>query len=297
MAMRKKEEWQKKHLERLSKSLGHLLNEKDGNIFDEIMPSSQEMIIEKNGNKLELFFVDPVTDEFSGAMSEIDLKHPLRLTAPYQKGMMLSLLWKENPERIYILGFGGGRIATILHHHFPQTIIESTEIDPDVLDIAKRFFGAEPDGNLRVELEEGREFLEGNRKEYDIIIIDGYSGGNQIPLHLRTREFYELCKKRLNRDGVVVVNLVDTVPQYSKGVNTLKSCFDNLYLMKYEDADIYFGSKKKLDLERVVQRAKRIQERNWFDFSILPPAKCLKPLAKQQKYLKGFRRSDGVFKD
>ena len=290
-----KKEWQCRNRNSISKKIKSLLDNRDGTIFDEIMASGQEMLIEKRENLLKLYFVDSVTDEFSGAMSEIDLKHPLRLTAPYQKGMMLSLLWGE-PKRIYVLGFGGGRVGSILHHYFPNAVVESTEIDPDVLNISKRFFGVELDENLRVALQDGRDYLKESKKKYDIIIIDGYSGTNQIPYHLRTKQFYNLCKKKLSKGGVVVVNLVDNNPQYMEGVNTMMASFDNVYLMRYSDADLYFGSEKKLK-GGLIKQMEEIQEDGGFDFSILPMVKCLKPISKQKKYLKKFRQSDDVFED
>jgi len=97
-------------------------------------------------------------DKFSGIMSRIDLIHPLKLLGLYTQAIMLSLAFVENPKKIYMIGFGGGRIPMIFHHYFPDVIVESTEDDSEVISLAHKYFGVNEDNRMIVHNQDGRGF-------------------------------------------------------------------------------------------------------------------------------------------
>ena len=51
------------------------------------------------------------------------------------------------------------------------------EIDPEVVAVAKRFFGFRPDTLTSVTVQDGRRFLVTTRNTYDAIIVDAYYAG------------------------------------------------------------------------------------------------------------------------
>jgi spermidine synthase len=113
---------------------------------------TQSLLVDKENNLIRLYFVDtrPTAKKSkSGIMSYINIQKPFDLQALYTQVMMLSLVWKNAPESIYVLGFGGGALSNTLHHYFPDALIENTEIDQHVINLSKRFFGISEGLNLR----------------------------------------------------------------------------------------------------------------------------------------------------
>jgi spermidine synthase len=180
--------------------------------------------------KLALFGQVDLTSEL--VQSEIDLKQPLFLTAHYAQTMFLGLVWQPLPQRVYMAGFGGGRIPLVLHHHFPDLNIECTEIDPTIVQAAQEFFGVELDERLQVTIEDGRKYLadQDSTVRYDLIMTDVILGNGYAPYRLATLEFYQVCQAHLSPDGIVIINLIQKDPFYLEKIKTIHSAFPLIYL-------------------------------------------------------------------
>jgi spermidine synthase len=83
----------------------------------------------KHGSQVHVYFVEP-GGELTGPMSRIDLDRPLHLLAGYMQASVLALALCPDPRRACVLGFGGGRLSLVLHHHLPGVVVESVDIDP-----------------------------------------------------------------------------------------------------------------------------------------------------------------------
>ncbi len=129
----------------------------------------------------------------------------------YTKLAFCGLLYKPEPKRILVLGLGGGVIPREMHSYFPATDIDVAEIDPDIQQTAKQFFGFREDDKLRVHISDGRMFIKEllrrkSAEKYDIVVLDAFNS-EYIPFHLMTKEFLEQVKGVLAEDGVVVANV------------------------------------------------------------------------------------------
>jgi spermidine synthase len=237
---------------------------------------------------------------YSGIMSRVDLTDPLYLVAPYTQAMMLSLIWRSDPKRVYVVGFGGGRVPLVLHHYISDVIVESTDIDPDALYVASRYFGFKTDRRQRVILKDGRDYL-ANRPaniQYDIILLDAFRGIGYGPYHLFTREFFRLCKSHLVDGGVVAVNLVSSDELLFQKINTFRVSFQQTYLLVDEDALVIFGTDAPdLEESEIVARAEAIQKRHDFSFPFLQRAQELKPLSELPDYLAQLEETTEIFTD
>ena len=63
--------------------------------------------------------------------------------------------------------------------------------------------------------------------------MDLFRGGPDIPSHLATLEFYELARSRLNRGGVLMVNVFDLAPGHpllASIATTLVQAFPTLFV-------------------------------------------------------------------
>jgi spermidine synthase len=226
-----------------------------------------------------LYFSDKagIKQKLSGVMSRVDIKNPLVLLGLYTQVMMLSLVWKDKPEKIYVIGFGGGRMPMTFYHYFPNSIIESTEIDPSVVDISQKYFGVVLDGRIKVHIKDGRQFLSETSDNFDIILIDTYSGSGIHPLPLATQEFYKLCKSHIRSEGVVVTNLVETDFLFKEKINTFIQSFDRVFDYMTEEVHVLFGSNsKQIDLKNFLRRAKKLDKNYSFAFPFFSNAKKVK---------------------
>ena len=78
--------------------------------------------------------------------------------------------------------------------------IDSIEIDPDVIDVARRFFHFREDAHQRVHSGDGREFLARTEARFDLILLDAYYADN-MPFHLITREFFDTARTEVDAGG------------------------------------------------------------------------------------------------
>ena len=130
------------------------------------------------------------------------------LTGGYWDGFLVApfAVRRDPPRRVAILGFAGGTTARAYARYFPRTRIDGVEIDGELFDIARRYFGATPRPQLREYAEDARPFLRRTNARYDAIFVDAYRQP-YIPFYLSTREFFALARDRLAPGGVVVVNV------------------------------------------------------------------------------------------
>jgi spermidine synthase len=149
------------------------------------------------------------------------------LPVEYTRYMTASLMYAKDPRAILEIGFGGGRTAWYLHRFLPKVAITSVELDPAVLDLAKKYFGIKEEPNFQVVNRDGRLFLSESKNKYDIILIDAYRGPF-VPFHLLTKEFYQIVKDHLAEGGVVAQNVEPSTMLFDSAVKTIASVFPEL---------------------------------------------------------------------
>src|SRR5690349_204935 len=66
---------------------------------------------------------------------------PERLVLPYTEVALVGLALSGEPRRILVVGVGGGTLPTFLRRHYPDAAIDAVDIDPDVVQVAKAYFG------------------------------------------------------------------------------------------------------------------------------------------------------------
>jgi spermidine synthase len=154
------------------------------------------------------------------------------LTGDYWDGFLVAPLASRDapPEHVAILGSGAGTTVRAYAHYFPETTIDAVEIDGELLDIGKEYFGLRERPQLREFAEDARPFLRRSDGGYDAIFVDAYRQP-YIPFYLATREFFELARDRLSDDGVLAINVGH--PEGSDELEkvltaTLRSVFENV---------------------------------------------------------------------
>lgn len=161
----------------------------------------------------------------------MDRSAPRKMVFPYAKMMMMGLLLVPEPERILVVGLGGGTLPVALSELYPDTQIDAIEIDPAVKMVAETYFGFRENDHLSVILQDARVFTKRalmRETRYDLIMLDAFNG-DYIPEHLLTREYLEETRGLLSENGVVAANTFAISRLYDHESTTYREVFGTFY--------------------------------------------------------------------
>ena len=87
--------------------------------------------------------------------------------------------------------------------------------------------------------ENGRDYINRNKKKYDAILSDVFIGENLV-LELHSLEAIKRIKESLNPQGIYITNIIGSLSgKYSQNiknvVKTLKQCFKYIYVFKAQE--------------------------------------------------------------
>jgi spermidine synthase len=177
-------------------------------------------------------------ERFGARQSVVKLGDPDHIELPYVRTMLVSLALVDAPRRVLVIGLGGGTLPMFLRQHYPSLTIDVVDIDPDVVEVARKFFGFREDDRLRAHVADGRKFIETCEEPYDLILLDAY-GSDSIPYHLATREFLVATRKALAPGGVVAGNIWGQSSNvlYDSMVLTYRDVFARVQLLGVVNAE------------------------------------------------------------
>ena len=175
-------------------------------------------------------------DDDPAAQSVVKVGDPDQVECKYLQVMPVALALVKEPKRVLIVGLGGGSLPSLLRKHYPRMTIDVVDIDPDVVAVAKKFFGFREDAAMHVCVEDGRRFIEKCQQPYDIIFLDAY-GPENIPYDLATKEFLLAAHRAVGPKGVVAGNVWSqaTNPLHDAMLRTYQEAFDDLYVVNAKD--------------------------------------------------------------
>lgn len=123
---------------------------------------------------------------------------------------------RQKPScRIGVVGLGVGTIAGFARG---SDYVRMYEINPEVIEIAKRYFTFLRDcpapvdivlGDARLQLERELEATGGRGQQFDLLCLDAFTG-DAVPTHLLTSEAFAVYKQHLKPDGMLVCNITNT---------------------------------------------------------------------------------------
>ena len=155
-------------------------------------------------------------------------------------------------DRILWLGMCVGTSPRQLVHFYNVTV-DAVEIDPKVVEVAKEYFGLNESDRIRVHVSDGRDYLRISGA-YDIINVDVFSGGFDIPFHMATREFFQEAKDHMTEDGVLMMNTlaIKNDERVSSAVSyTLKQVFPSVFIVKIDENRMLLAFKKEKGIDEV----------------------------------------------
>jgi len=147
---------------------------------------------------------------------------------------------------ICLIGTGGGLLAMFLHEHFKDVIIDTIDLDEEMLTIAKDWFGFKETQRLHGFVGDGIEFVNKKvveKKQYHVVIIDvdskDLSEGLLFPPRpFMTEEFLKNVYEVLDDNGILIVNLASRAQNvFDECILSFNSVFDAVCLIPIE-ADV-----------------------------------------------------------
>jgi spermidine synthase len=181
-------------------------------------------------------------------------------------------LFAEAPRSVLVIGLGAGITAGAVSLDPAVERVVVAEIEPLVPTVAAAYFAAANFGvvgNPRVEIriDDGRHFLATTRETFDAITSDPLDPWVKGAAALYTREFWELCKARLNDGGVVTafLQLYETNDEAVKSeIATFFEAFPSGVLLAntveglgYDAVLVGRSGDAPIDLERIQERLER----------------------------------------
>lgn len=141
--------------------------------------------------------------EFSNSAIQgaMDLNDPTRILFEYPRAIIHAIEYNiPDFENAFIIGHGIGTIAGYL----TEKRCKVAELDETVVELSRRFFGY---SRNNVSIGDGRQILANEEQHaYDAIVLDAFTEKG-TPTHLISKEFFEICREKLDSLGLIIMNL------------------------------------------------------------------------------------------
>ncbi len=214
------------------------------------------------------------SDWIQGSMR---IARPWHLELDYTKEMMASLLLRDDaryPRKVLLIGLGAASLTKFLYRNYPLAKLTVVEIEERVVAAARQFFKL-PDDPLRLNIviADGAQFITENSKTYDLILVDGFDEDAR-PGALDTLPFYQMCRARLNSNGIMAVNLLGRSRGYKSSIERISNSFDDRVLAfpSCESGNVIAiaatGEKIEIGLDELKEQAVAMKERT--SLNLLP---------------------------
>ena len=143
-----------------------------------------------------------------------------------QSGGLVEEIWQKAIKKInnqslvinhcLILGFGGGSAATLINQSFPKAEIVGVEIDKEMIQLGKKYFGLEKIKNLKIIQDDAikvvktsprrvNALLGGEDTKFNLVLVDLYLG-DQIPEKSESKIFLRNLKRLISPKGIIIFN-------------------------------------------------------------------------------------------
>ena len=168
------------------------------------------------------------------------------------------------PRDVAILGLAGGTAARQLTAAYGSNVqITGVEIDPDILDVAHRYFHLD-EPNVHSVVADARYWIDTTSSKYDVVVMDAYRQP-YIPFHLTTREFFSEVRDHLRPNGVAVVNAGRTATDYrlvDAIASTMAAVYSTVFLVDVPEFNntLVYGTMEPVTVADVQHNLQLIHE-------------------------------------
>ena len=136
---------------------------------------------------------------------------------PYSDYFRLAMHLNPDFQDVLMLGAGAYTFPKLFQSIWPERRLDIVEIDPVLTKVSETHFAWEASTNTHIVHMDARSYLNQCKKTYDIIISDVFTSPLEVPFQLTTFETYKRHQALLNKDGVLILNVLGNADgQYSR---------------------------------------------------------------------------------
>jgi spermidine synthase len=159
--------------------------------------------------------------------SEMRFEDPEALVSAYTRKMMGFLLFRRRPRKVLMLGLGGGSLVKFCHRHLPTARMTVIEIDNGVIALRPHFQIPPDDSRLQVINGDGSAYVTAmalSNQRTDVLLVDAFDRQGIAPAVTETG-FLQDARSVLSKNGIFVMNLVDSVEACRRHIEKIRSVF------------------------------------------------------------------------
>ena len=197
------------------------------------------------------------TLSFNGSWeTTMSLTNPLTGHFEYTEYFQMPWLWNHNIRSVLMEGLGGGSTPRAYQHYYTNVMVDVVEIDPVVVEVAKKYFTVTESPTLKIHINDGRVFLRQTTNIYDVILMDAYSTtryGSSLPRQLTTKEFFVLASQHLSTNGILAYNVIGQIKGFRATLigamyRTMSEVFPHVYIFPaVESQNVVFVATKSAE--------------------------------------------------
>jgi spermidine synthase len=205
-------------------------------VFEKYSPYHHVQVVDEGDSRML---------SFNGTReTRMSKRNPLQGHFEYIEYFHMPWIWNHDIKRVLMMGLGGGSAQRAYQHYYTNVSVDTVELDPVVVAVAKEYFGVVETPQHKIYNDDGRVFLRRTANKYDLILMDAYTTsryGSSIPPHLITKEFFTLAKDHLTKNGVLAYNVIGVVDGWqgemiAAAYRTMKEVFPQVYMFKAESS-------------------------------------------------------------
>ena len=187
---------------------------------------------DNHGKPIRALAIDPYFVQ-SGIFLDSD-----ELVFDYAKYYHLIRHFKPDFNETLMIGGAGYSFPKDYLKTYKTAKMDVVEIDPQMTEIAKKYFRLAENPRLNIIHQDGRIFLnQSESNKYDAILMDAFGSLFSVPFQLTTIEAVEQINRALKSDGIVIFNLGGAIGgDASRFLNaelkTYQQIFPQVYLFK-----------------------------------------------------------------
>jgi len=168
--------------------------------------------------------------QISHGSQYIDPKKALEPTTYYvrESGVGQAIMIKSNSPQPIKVGVVGLGVGTLAGYGRTGDTYRFYEINPEVIDVAKKNFTflSKSPAQMEYVLGDARLQLEQEpAQKFDVLVIDAFSG-DSVPIHLLTKEAFSQYFRHLKPDGVLALHITNRFLNLNPVVKTAADAFD-----------------------------------------------------------------------
>ncbi|MGI8639876.1 MAG: fused MFS/spermidine synthase [Pyrinomonadaceae bacterium] len=157
---------------------------------------------DNNGKTIQAMAIDPFFIQ-SGIFPDSD-----QLVFDYAKYYHLIRHFKPDFQDTLMIGGAGYSFPKDYLRQYPNAKMDVVEIDPQMTEIARKFFRLQDNPRLNIIHRDGRVFLNrAQNNQYDAVLMDAFGSLFSVPFQLTTLEAVRQLSRVLKDDGIVIFNL------------------------------------------------------------------------------------------